>query len=54
MNILVTGGGGFIGSNFIRFAPNNESEVTILNLDALTYAGANDTTKDLASGFEGP
>ena len=52
MRILVTGGSGFIGSNFIRFVLSSEPEVTILNLDALTYAGANDTTKDLASNFK--
>jgi dTDP-glucose 4,6-dehydratase len=38
-NILVTGGAGFIGSNFIRYLLRTEPEVTINNLDALTYAG---------------
>jgi dTDP-glucose 4,6-dehydratase len=52
MNILVTGGSGFIGSNFIRFVLTSESEVTALNLDALTYAGASETTQDLASDFK--
>jgi dTDP-glucose 4,6-dehydratase len=39
-NILVTGGAGFIGSNFIRFVLANEPEDRIFNLDALTYAGS--------------
>ena len=38
-NILVTGGAGFIGSNFIRFMLNKYPEIKILNLDKLTYAG---------------
>jgi dTDP-glucose 4,6-dehydratase len=37
--ILVTGGCGFIGSNFIRYALEMEPEVKLINLDALTYAG---------------
>lgn len=37
--ILVTGGAGFIGSNFISYLLNNQEEVTcLLNLDLLTYA----------------
>jgi len=39
-NILVTGGAGFIGSNFIRHLLSSNSDVTITNLDALTYAGS--------------
>ena len=38
-NILVTGGAGFIGSNFIPYYLNNNSNCTIINLDSLTYAG---------------
>jgi dTDP-glucose 4,6-dehydratase len=38
-NLLVTGGAGFIGSNFIRFALAADPEVHITNLDKLTYAG---------------
>lgn len=38
-NILITGGAGFIGSNFIRFALETDSSINIFNLDALTYAG---------------
>lgn len=39
MKILVTGGAGFIGSNFIRHILNERAEVEIVNLDSLTYAG---------------
>jgi dTDP-glucose 4,6-dehydratase len=39
MRILVTGGMGFIGSNFIRHALRTRPRWTILNLDKLTYAG---------------
>ena len=38
-NLLVTGGCGFIGSNFIRHLLEADSEVHISNLDSLTYAG---------------
>ncbi len=37
--ILVTGGAGFIGSNFIHYMLDTYPDVTIVNLDALTYAG---------------
>ena len=37
--ILVTGGAGFIGSNFIRMVLNEHPEAFIVNLDKLTYAG---------------
>ncbi len=36
---LITGGCGFIGSNFIRYILKNRSDVTIINIDKLTYAG---------------
>ena len=39
MKILVTGGAGFIGSNFIHFMLAQYPDVQIVNLDALTYAG---------------
>lgn len=37
--ILVTGGAGFIGSNFIPYLLEKNSEVKVVNLDKLTYAG---------------
>lgn len=39
MNILVTGGCGFIGSNFIHYLFETRDDVNIINLDKLTYAG---------------
>lgn len=48
-NVLVTGGAGFIGSNFIRYLLASESQVKIVNLDALTYAGSLDNLTDVAS-----
>jgi dTDP-glucose 4,6-dehydratase len=49
MRLLVTGGCGFIGSNFIRYILNNYPSYRILNLDKLTYAGNQENLKD----FEG-
>jgi dTDP-glucose 4,6-dehydratase len=49
MHLLVTGGAGFIGSNFVLYLLEKEDSVEITNLDALTYAGniANlDSVKD--------
>ncbi len=39
-SILVTGGAGFIGSNFVRYLLRTEPEVRIVNLDLLTYCGS--------------
>lgn len=39
MNLLVTGGAGFIGSNFVHYMLSNYSTYKIINLDLLTYAG---------------
>ncbi|WP_300903783.1 GDP-mannose 4,6-dehydratase, partial [Faecalibaculum rodentium] len=39
MKILVTGGAGFIGGNFVQYMVNKYPEDEIINLDALTYAG---------------
>ncbi|MEC9473078.1 MAG: dTDP-glucose 4,6-dehydratase [Actinomycetota bacterium] len=45
MKVLITGGAGFIGSNFVRFhLANSDDEITIL--DSLTYAGSRDTVLD--------
>ena len=38
-NILLTGGAGFIGSNFINYILNEHSDYNIINLDKLTYEG---------------
>ncbi|UCB56908.1 MAG: dTDP-glucose 4,6-dehydratase [Candidatus Omnitrophota bacterium] len=45
--ILVTGGAGFIGSNFIRYMLNKYSNYQITNLDKLTYAGRRENLKDI-------
>ena len=39
MKIIVTGGAGFIGSNFVHHMVNKYPEDMIINLDLLTYAG---------------
>jgi dTDP-glucose 4,6-dehydratase len=45
--ILITGGAGFIGSNFIRFFLNKYSDYNVVNLDKLTYAGNKNNLKDI-------
>lgn len=45
--LLVTGGAGFIGSNFIHYMLNHYKECRIINLDKLTYAGNLDNLKDV-------
>lgn len=37
--ILVTGGCGFLGSNFVRYVAHNHPDIQIVVLDSLTYAG---------------
>jgi dTDP-glucose 4,6-dehydratase len=46
-NVLVTGGAGFIGSNFVRYLLDADPEVFIVNLDALTYAGSLENLSNL-------
>jgi dTDP-glucose 4,6-dehydratase len=48
VNVLVTGGAGFIGSNFIRYALGAHPDWHLTNLDKLTYAGRRETLSDLA------
>ena len=48
MKLLVTGGAGFIGSNFIRWALQTHSDLHIVNLDKLTYAGNLANLEDVA------
>lgn len=47
--ILVTGGAGFIGSNFIPYFLSKYPEYKIVNLDALTYAGNPDNLKEVSN-----
>ncbi len=47
MKILVTGGAGFIGSNFIRYWLNKYPDDKIVNLDSLTYAGNLENLRDV-------
>jgi dTDP-glucose 4,6-dehydratase len=47
MRLLVTGGCGFIGSNFIRFILTRGLATQVVNLDALSYAGNPETLADL-------
>ncbi|MBN1484779.1 MAG: dTDP-glucose 4,6-dehydratase [Chloroflexia bacterium] len=52
-NLLVTGGAGFIGSNFTRFMLRMYPEYTVVVYDKLTYAGNLDNLKDVAEDFAG-
>ena len=50
MRLLITGGAGFIGSNFIRYYRKNHPDDLIVNFDKLTYAGNPDNLKDIRPG----
>lgn len=47
-NILVTGGAGFIGCNFVRYMLQTYPDITIVNLDKLTYAGSLENIADFS------
>ena len=47
MNLIITGGAGFIGSNFIRHILKIYPDYKIINLDKLAYAGNLDNLKDI-------
>ncbi len=49
IRVLVTGGCGFIGSNFVRHLLAADADVAIVNLDGLTYAGNPENLRDLAA-----
>ena len=49
MKLLVTGGAGFIGSNFIRYWLKKYPADKVINLDKLTYAGHLSSIKDISS-----
>lgn len=46
--ILVTGGAGFIGSNFVKFMLDKHPEYKIINIDVLTYAGNLENLKEVS------
>jgi dTDP-glucose 4,6-dehydratase len=47
MRILVTGGAGFIGSNFVRFVLRERPGASVVNLDKLTYSGNLENLRDV-------
>jgi dTDP-glucose 4,6-dehydratase len=47
VNLLVTGGAGFIGSSYVRLARRRRPDALVVNLDALTYAGNLESLSDL-------
>lgn len=53
MKLLVTGGAGFIGSNFIYHILEKYPDYEVINLDALTYAGNLDNLKEAEEKFKG-
>ncbi|MCS7061617.1 MAG: dTDP-glucose 4,6-dehydratase [Anaerolineae bacterium] len=51
--VLITGGAGFIGSNFVRYALEKHTDWRVVVFDKLTYAGNLDNLKDIAEKFAG-
>ena len=51
--VLITGGAGFIGSNFVRYALEKHSDWRVVVFDKLTYAGNLDNLKDVTEKFAG-
>lgn len=51
--ILITGGAGFIGSNFIRYFIEKYNGCFIINLDKLTYAGSLENMRHSAVTLQG-
>ena len=47
MRLVVTGGAGFIGSNFVRFMLRRYDDLEVVNLDKLTYAGNLENLRDI-------
>ena len=48
MKVLITGGAGFIGSNFVRHLLQSRRDIEIINFDSLTYAGNPESLADVA------
>jgi dTDP-glucose 4,6-dehydratase len=51
MEILMTGGCGFIGSNFVRYILKSREDVKVINIDNLTYAGNLANLMDVHSNY---
>jgi dTDP-glucose 4,6-dehydratase len=51
-NVLITGGAGFIGSNFVRYILRTEAGGRVINLDALTYSGSLENLKELPNAAQ--
>ncbi len=49
-SILITGGAGFIGSNFVHYMLDKHADIRLVNLDALTYAGNLENLASIAEG----
>ncbi len=52
-NVLITGGAGFIGSNYVRLALQTHLDWNVVVFDKLTYAGNPDNLTDIAKDFKG-
>jgi dTDP-glucose 4,6-dehydratase len=52
MRLLVTGGAGFIGANFVRYTVEHRSDVAVTVVDALTYAANLDSIADLVGRID--
>ncbi len=51
-NLLITGGAGFIGSNYVRYVLQNHPDLHVVVFDKLTYAGNLDNLRDVAEKFQ--
>ncbi|MBI3354299.1 MAG: dTDP-glucose 4,6-dehydratase [Nitrospirae bacterium] len=52
MILLITGGAGFIGSNFIRYILKHHKNYKVINLDKLTYAGNLENLRDIDKSYK--
>ena len=50
-NLLITGGAGFIGSNYVRYVLQNHPDLNVVVFDKLTYAGNLDDLRDVEEKF---
>lgn len=52
-NVLITGGAGFIGSNYVRYVLEKRADWNVIVYDKFTYAGNPDNLTDIAAKFKG-